>query len=80
MIHMLTTVDNPFDPSTDYDEWDAFDRAHGYNTSGLLARIVVTSDQLSDEDQSQAIEQAIDEIVSENSLGIYRKIPVHSAD
>jgi hypothetical protein len=77
---MLTTVDNPFDPSTDYDEWDAFDRAHGYNTSGLLARIVVTSDQLSDEDQSQAIEQAIDEIVSENSLGIYRKIPVHSAD
>ncbi len=80
MIHMLTTVDNPFDPSTDYDEWDAFDRAHGYNTSGLLARIVVTSDQLSDEDQSKAIEQAIDEIVSENSLGIYRKVPIHSAD
>lgn len=80
MIHMLTTVDNPFDPSTDYDEWDAFDRAHGYNTSGLLARIVVTSDQLSDEDQSEAIEQAIDEIVSENSLGIYRKIVVQSAD
>ena len=79
MIHMLTTVDNPFDPSTDYDEWDAFDRAHGYNTSGLLARIVVTSDQLSDEDQSQAIEQAIDEIVRENSLGIYRKIVVQPA-
>lgn len=72
--HMLTTVDNPFNPFTQFDEWYAFDTASGYNTSAFLARVVVTSDQLSEADQSLAIELAIDEIVRENVLGIYRKI------
>ena len=76
MIHMLTTVDNPFDPSIQFEEWDAFDRARGYDTTGMLARIVNTSDELSEADQDDAIEQAIDEIVTENVTGLYRKIAV----
>jgi hypothetical protein len=72
--YMLTTVDNPFDPWTQWDEWFAFDTRHGYHTSSFLARIVVTSDDLSDADQAQAIQLAIDEIVRENVLGIYRKV------
>lgn len=72
--HMLTTVDNPFDPFTHFNEWRAFDEGHGYNSLSLLARIIVTSDELSDADQSRAIEDAIDEIVSENVLGLYRKV------
>jgi len=72
--HMLTTVDNPYDPFTQFDEWYSFDEAAGYATCGLLARIVVTSDELSEADQDLALEQAIDEIVKENVLGIYRKV------
>ena len=72
--HMLTTVDNPFNPFTHFDEWYAFDTANGYNTTSFLARIVVSSDELSEADQSLAIEQAIDEIVQENVLGLYRKV------
>lgn len=72
--HMLTTVDNPFDPFTQFDEWYSFDEAHGYRTSGFLARIIRTSDDLSDADQSLAIELAIDEIVRENVSGLYRKV------
>lgn len=72
--HMLTTVDNPYDPFTQWDEWDAYDRACGYNTTSYLARVVRTSDELSEADQSLAIEQAIDEIVEMNILGIYRKV------
>lgn len=72
--HMLTTVDNPFDPFTQFDEWYAFDVRHGYNTSSFLARVVKSSDELSEPDQSLAIEQAIDEIVRENVLGLYRKV------
>lgn len=72
--HMLTTVDNPFDPFTQWDEWYAFDRAHGYNTPSFLARVIVTSDDLSEADQSLAIEDAIDEIVRFNVLGLYRKV------
>lgn len=72
--YMLTTVDNPFDPFTDYEEWYAFDYASGYHTPSFLARVVITSDDLSEADQQLAINQAIDEIVEENVLGIYRKV------
>lgn len=72
--HMLTTVDNPFDPFTQFDEWNAWDQTKGYHTSAFLARVVLTSDDLSEADESLAIEEAIDEIVEENVLGLYRKV------
>jgi hypothetical protein len=72
--HMLTTVDNPWNPFTNFDEWRAFDEAQGYHTSAFLARVVRTSEALSEDQQDSAIEQAIDEIVSENVLGLYRKV------
>lgn len=72
--HMLTTIDNPYNPFTKFDEWYAYDRSHGYGTLSLLARIVKTSDELSEPDQSLAIEQAIEEIVRENVSGRHRKI------
>jgi hypothetical protein len=72
--YMLTTVDNPFDPFTQWDEWFAWDLNAGYNTSGFLARIARSSDELSDADQHLAVQQAIDEIVRENVLGVYKKV------
>lgn len=36
---MLTTYDNPYNPHTDYDKWQAYDLGQGYNTAQLLARI-----------------------------------------
>lgn len=74
--YMLTTVDNPYDPFTQFDEWYAFDVAHGYHTAAFLARITKTSDDLSEPDQQLAIQQAIDEIVEENVLGVYRKVSI----
>lgn len=71
---MLTTVDNPYDPFTQFDEWNAWDQRVGYHTMSFLARIVVTSDELSEADQNAEIERAIDEIVEENVLGVYRKV------
>lgn len=72
--HMLTTVDNPFDPFTQFDEWLAYDETLGHQTLQFLARIVKSSDELSEADQSLAIELAIDEIVRENVNGLYRKV------
>lgn len=72
--HMLTTVDNPFNPFVDFDAWYAYDIAAGYYTTDFLARIVRTSDDLSEPDQSDAIEQAINEIIEENVSGIYKKV------
>jgi hypothetical protein len=75
-LHMLTTVDNPFDPLTQWKEWLTYDEAAGYFTNNYLARITRTSPDLSDADQELAIEQAIDEIVQENVNGLYRKIEI----
>jgi hypothetical protein len=74
MVSMLTTVDNPHDPFDAYDQWYSWDQRAGYNTPAFLARVTVTSDVLSEADQILAIERAIDEIVFENVLGVYRKV------
>ena len=71
---MLTTLDNPYNPFTQYDEWNAFDTSMGYNTCSYLARIARTSDELSETDEELAIQQAIDEIIELNLLGIYKKV------
>lgn len=71
---MLTTIDNPFDPFTQFDEWQAYDEAKGYYTCAYLARIALSSDELSDADEELAIEEAIDEIIKLNILGIYKKV------
>ena len=71
--YMLTTIDNPYNPFTHWDEWYTYDEASGYHTSGLLARVAITSDELSETDQNLSISYAIDEIIKENILGIYTK-------
>jgi hypothetical protein len=73
-LHMLTTVDNPFSPVTQYDEWERWDEEARYFTPALLARIAVTSDELSETDQDLALEEAIDVIVNEIQPGFYIKV------
>jgi hypothetical protein len=74
MTYMLTTFDNPYDPFTQFDEWYAMDESLGYHTTSYLARIVVTSDELSESDQVVARELAIDEIIEVNINGMYTKV------
>jgi len=71
---MLTTLDNPFNPFTQFDEWYAFDVANGYNTCAYLARVTKSSDDLSEFDSDQAIDQAMNEIINLNLLGNYIKV------
>lgn len=77
---LLTTIDNPYDPSTSWDEWKRYDEDKGYYTCEYLARIVKTSDELSDADYILAVEDAIDEICKLNILGIYKKIVIYSTE
>ena len=72
--YMLTTVDNPFDPFTQFDEWMQYDVSMGYNTSAFLGRVAKVSNDLSEPDQALAIQNAIEEIVSENVSGMWRKV------
>lgn len=71
---MLSTIDNPFNPFNQFDSWYQFDLDKGYDSCSYLARIALTSDQLSDEENSREIERAIDEIVKYDPLNIYVKV------
>lgn len=69
----LTTLDNPFDPFEESENWRRFDEDHGYFTNNLMARIVCVDDEMSDDAYNFQVEQAVDELVRFNVLGIYRK-------
>lgn len=73
-VYMLTTEDNPYNPFTQFTQWQAFDHFKGYYTNEYLARIADTSPDLSDDVNLGIINDAINEIVSYNILGIYKKV------
>ena len=70
----ITTVDNPYDPIDNFNEWFLFDIEKGYNTCGYLARIAKTSEQLSDSENDEEIEKAINEIIKYDFMNLYKKI------
>ena len=74
MRTMITTIDNPFSPFKDFDNWFRFDVEKGYHSSAYLARIAKTSDALTDQENDEEIERAIDEIIHYDFMGIYKKV------
>src|SRR4029077_12452726 len=72
--YMLTTVDNPFDPWSQFESWFAYDEQLGYHSCAFLARVVRMANDTTDPDQVQRVQEAIDEIVNENVSGMWRKV------
>lgn len=70
----LTTYDNPYSPFEEYDEWYAFDTRMRYYSPSLLARVATPSEELTTYEYNLAIDEAIDEIISENVSGMHRKV------
>lgn len=70
----VTTIDNPFNPFTQFDDWHRFDEDHGYHTCEYIARIAKTSNELDEAAYSNAINVAVDEIVRLNINGLYKKV------
>lgn len=73
-VYALTTLDNPYDPFDQFNQWFMFDTEKGYNSCSYLARIAKTSDEMSEQEYNREVERAIDEIITINPLGIYRKV------
>lgn len=71
---MLTTIDNPFDPFEQFDSWFLFDVEKGYNSCSYLGRIAKTSEQLSDDENNEEIERAIDEIIKYDFTNTFKKV------
>jgi hypothetical protein len=76
----ITTIDNPFDPIENFDDWYRFDEQKGYHSCSLLARVSKTSSDLSDADYDSEVEAAIDDIIEmEETCGLVNVpgLPVH---
>lgn len=68
---MLTTVDNPYDPNTDYDKWMMWDQFNEHYTAEYLARVANIDDDMDDEEASQRIDDAMAEIIANDTNNLY---------
>jgi hypothetical protein len=80
LAYLLTTTDNPWNPVTDYDEWDSYDRnVLGYFTNAYLGRVARTSPSLSGLENELEVTRAMDEIVRLNG-GLYLKVEIPDSE
>ena len=88
LAYAITTIDNPFDPFTQFEAWYNFDinrelthRDELYvNCCALLDRYAFVSDAMSEAEVNVAIESAIDEIIKYDVNNVYRKVKREIAD
>ena len=71
---MLTTFDNPFNPFDEFTSWFLFDVEKGYNSCSRLARIAHFTDEMTQKEQDEEHERAIDEIIEYDVMNIYKKV------
>ena len=72
--YFLTTVDNPYNYFTQFDQWKAYDEAKGYYTCELVARLAKTSHESTDSENEEAIDQAIEDVLKLDFSHIYKKV------
>ena len=71
---MLTTVDNPYNPFDDFENWYRFDRDHQYHCCERLAEKVGDLNDSNEVEKIKITESAINYIVANDVLGIYAKV------
>lgn len=74
MASMISTIDNPYDPRTDFGAWYMWDTGQGYNTSAYLARVASIAEDFPEQVTDRQIEDAIDEIIATHAGGLYKKL------
>lgn len=75
---MLSTIDNPYDPFDQFDEWYAYDELKARQENrptccSYLARVSMNSDDVSDNEFNRVMNDVIDEIVELNLSGKFIK-------
>lgn len=70
----LTTADNVWNPFTNFEAWFAFDTVNQHNCNQVLAKFALTSDMLSEEENRQAVEDAIDKIIELDPEHLYCRV------
>lgn len=72
--YLLTTFDNPYDPFEQNALWLLFDKEQGYNTLEYLARIIKLSPEMTQKEEDEAYDLAVDTIIANDFLNIYKRV------
>lgn len=75
--YKLTTIDNPFNPVYEYQQWKRFDEDHGYFTESYMGRAAGTSIYLSDAENQRIENDTIDDAIRLHrrmGINIYKKV------
>lgn len=72
--YALTTFDNPYNPFVDFEKWYIWDMTRGYDCCGYLDRFAKTSDEFTDEENQDRINEAIDRIIELDPTNNYTKV------
>lgn len=70
----VTTLDNPFNPFTNFDEWKQRDEELGYDTCATLDRINGATFELSNELNNIVLENSIDNLMRSLPFVDYIKV------
>ena len=70
----ITTIDNPFNPFDDFDSWFMFDIEKGYYSSSKLARLTNLTDDMTEKEENEEVERAVDRLIEIDPLDIYIKV------
>lgn len=70
----ITTIDNPFDPIEDFASWFDFDVEKGYYTCSKLARISNVTENMTQQEEDEEVERAIDRLIEIDPLDLYQKV------
>lgn len=68
---LLTTVDNPYNPHTDYTNWFIWDTSRHYDTQQMLSAQLIDDDSMSEEEFNDLYDIVANEIIDNDDLGIY---------
>lgn len=74
---MLSTIDNPYNPKTDYDMWKRWDKDNGYNTEEYIARLVKMEEDFDIDDDFMLnilTTKVVNDILENDDLNLYRLV------
>ncbi len=74
--YLLTTVDNPYHPAYQFDDWYKFDHERGYYTDQRLAKVAKTSINLTDAENQRIINGVVDDFIRLDELGLYKRVVI----
>ena len=75
-----TTMDNMYNPFTDYERWNAFDIEHKYFTNEWLAIFCKSSIHMDLDEFDDRINDAVNMLLDLNPFGIHYKVYESNAD